>query len=58
MSFLLEIVRKNLPLSSPEAEELSSVILLRFLGLSREERSGFSALRSVVGRDRLDPLRP
>ena len=45
-------------LSSPEAEELSSLTLVRFFGLSREERSLMSGLRSVVERERLDPLRP
>lgn len=58
MSFRKSFRRKNLLSSSPEAEEPSSLTLLRFLGLSNEERSMFSVLRSVVERDRLDPLRP
>jgi len=58
MSFYWRFRRENLQLSSPEAEEPSPLALLRFLGLSKEERSMFSVLRSVVERDRLDPLRP
>lgn len=58
MSFYCIIRRENLLFSSPEAEEPSSLTLLRFLGLSKVERSMFSVLRSAVERDRLDPWRP
>ena len=48
MSFYWRFRRENLLLSSPEAEEPSSLSLLRFLGPSKEERSEFSVLGSVV----------
>jgi len=49
---------ENLLSSQPEAEESSPLTLPRFVGLSKEERSMSSVSRSVVERDRLDPLRP
>jgi len=58
MSLFWRHRRENLQLSSPEAEELSRLALLRFVGLSKEGRPMFSVLRSAVERDRLDPLRP
>jgi hypothetical protein len=58
MSLYGGFCRENLLLLSPEAEESPSLALLRFLGLSKEERSMFSVLGSAVERDRLDPLRP